>query len=101
MKTIFLVLACLLTTGILASAVLYKTTTVDDGDLGEVVQIKANAFTWSAKETGTTTHRGEVFEVSIITVSQEDYDAFLDKTKVWYVNSTTTATSLTTTAISE
>ena len=81
---------------------LFKTTTVDSGDLGRIVITKAKDSSWSAKETGTTTHRGEVFKMVFLDVSTTDY-ANLTTTPntYWYVDNTATATAITTTAVSE
>jgi len=81
---------------------LFKTTTVDSGDLGRIVVTKASASSWSPKETGTTTHRGEVFEVVSFDPDDTDYADLTTTADVyWYVDSTVTATAITTTAVSE
>jgi len=81
---------------------LYKTTTVDSGDLGRIVITKEKVSVWSARETGTTTPRGEVFEVFILDVSARDYaDLTTTAMTYWYVDNTATATAITTTAVSE
>jgi len=81
---------------------LFKTTTVESGDLGRIIAWKAKGSVWSTKETGATTHRGEVFSVAVIDVSAEDFAEITTTTGVyWYVDNTHTASTLSKNPIEE
>ena len=79
----------------------YKEVAADDGETGLIIFNKAKDSNWSDKEEGNVvTGLGETLRVITLDVSDTDFADMTTTTGVeWYVNLTTTPTSITITAL--